>query len=89
MNDTEFYQQKNTEKQMIEKYKKLVPMQIENNEMKFCKWVNVYYDYLWDLYTDLLKILKSYKVQNINKIKFKEFVEFTYFTSSKYITKYP
>ena len=64
-----------------ERYKNLVPQTYNN----FIKWRETYNFYLWEIYIDLLKILKVYKVENSHKIKFDDFVKFAYQTSSKQI----
>ena len=76
------------EKEIFKKYKKLVPFRSEYSYGKYCQWKNTYEDYLWILYTEFLNYLKLYKVSNIHKLKFEDFVQFSYHTSSKTISNY-
>lgn len=76
------------EKEIFEKTKRLVPIKTEHSYGKFCQWKDIYEDYLWILYDEFFNYLKLYKVSDIHKLEFEDFVQFAYHNSSKTISNY-
>jgi hypothetical protein len=57
-------------------------------ECKYYVWRDTYFPYLLKMHTDMLEILKGYKVIPTKDITFEEFAKFAFLNSSGYLSPY-